>query len=218
MKRTIRNQARLLAGVVLLAWSAQASAADLTLLEGSKLRLTGKSTVHAYESTASRLEVSFKDDDARWTPEVKGAEAVQQVIRAGGVVGMEVTVPVTGLKSGKDGLDKNMYKALLAPKHPEIRFRMAGYEVRQGGSPDEMAIDAKGTLSVAGVDREVQMLTTAVREGEAVRMRGSVPLRMTQFGIKPPTMMMGTMRTSDEVVVHFDLLIGARGATMSKAE
>jgi hypothetical protein len=43
-----------------------------------------------------------------------------------------------------------------------------------------------------------------------------MPLRMTQFGIKPPTMMMGALRTSDDVVIHFDLLLDAKdGAALS---
>ena len=34
-----------------------------------------------------------------------------------------------------------------------------------------------------------------------------VPLLMSDYGIKPPTMMLGTMRTKNEVLVKFDLAL-----------
>ena len=46
----------------------------------------------------------------------------------------------------------------------------------------------------------------------------SVPLLMTQFGVKPPTMMMGSLRTADQVIVHFDLVMGGDAAATAKGE
>jgi hypothetical protein len=37
-----------------------------------------------------------------------------------------------------------------------------------------------------------------------------VPIKMTDFGIKPPTAIFGTLRTGDEVKVNFALTVGAR--------
>lgn len=189
---------------------AQAGSRELALQPGSKLWLTGSSTVSAYKSQASKLEVTFQHDPARWAAEAKGAEAVDRLIRAGGVTSMNVVVAVKGLHSPKEGLDKNMYKALKAEQYPEIRFRMTGYQVGEGTVPAESKLDAKGVLTVAGVDQEIRMAVTALREGDAVRLRASTPLLMSQFGIKPPKMMLGTLRTADKIVVHFDLLVGAK--------
>jgi len=97
---------------------------------------------------------------------------------------------------------------------------MLGHQVTAGAEPVETKIDAKGTLTIAGVVREIGMAVTAVREGSMVRLRGGAPLLMTQFGIKPPTMMMGALRTADQVVVSFDLLVGAKDVAgpVSQAE
>jgi polyisoprenoid-binding protein YceI len=187
-----------------------AAAADLSLAlqPGSKLGLNGTSTMHAWHADATQLNVLFTHEAAAWESALPRGEAMEKLIRAGGVKKLDLTVIVNGLKSGKDGLDKNMYKALLAEKHPEIRFVMAGYDVADA-QDGAMAIDAKGKITVAGVEREIAMKATAAREGDAIRLRGDVPLKMTWFNIKPPTMMMGTLRTGDEVTVHYDLLIGA---------
>ena len=190
----------------------QVLAGSVELQSGSKLWLDGKSSIHEFKSTASSLKTTFGQNEAVWPANATGGEAIERFLRAKGITSMEVVVGVTGLHSGKAGLDKNMYKALLAPKYPEIRFRMASYEIADGAKPGEMAIDATGALSVAGVEREIRMPVAAVREGETVRLRGSTPLLMSEYGIKPPTMMMGTLRTADKIVVSFDLLIGAKAS------
>jgi polyisoprenoid-binding protein YceI len=206
MNRALKG-AVVLVALALAAPLAHPADTALTLSPGSKLRLTGTSTVHEYAATASRLDASFGLEAAAWSASLPRGEAIERVIRERGVTSLEVTVPVTGLHSGKDGLDKNMYKALLATKYPEIRFVMSGYKVAEGSKPGETAIDARGKLTIAGVEKELGIAATAVREGDAVRLRGTVPLKMTTFGIKPPTMMMGTLRTSDDVTIHFDLLV-----------
>jgi hypothetical protein len=198
----------ILAAMAVAASNAGATDLNLSVQPGSKLGLKGTSTVHAWHADATRLTVLFTHEAAAWESALPRGEAIEKLIRAHGVKSIDLTVVVQGLKSGKDGLDKNMYKALLAEKHPEIRWVMAGYEVADA-KDGVLAIDAKGKVSVAGVEREVAMKATAAREGDAVRLRGEVPLKMTWFNIKPPTMMMGTVRTGDEVTVHYDLLIGA---------
>ena len=202
----------ILAALAATASLAHAEPGELVLRTGSKLWLTGSSTVHDYSSQASSLEVAFRCDPALWPADATGGDAIEGLIRAKGVTTIDVVVSVTGLKSGKDGLDRNMYKALLAPQHPEIRFTMAGYAIGAVSDSAGTAIDARGTLKVAGVEREILMSATARREGDAVRLRCDVPLLMTQFGIKPPKMMLGAIRTSDKVVVHIDLVIGAGNA------
>ena len=207
--RTLAALAALVAGASL----AQAAPGELTLQPGSALWLTGTSTVHDFKSQTSRLDVTFSCDPARGPAATTGAEAIDGLIRAQGVTAIDVVVAVTGLKSGKEGLDKNMYKALLAEQHPEIRFKVADYQVGAATDSAGTPIDTRGTLTVAGVEREITMSAVARREGDAIRIRGSVPLLMTQFGIKPPKMMLGAIKTSDKVVVHIDLLIGAADGT-----
>ncbi|NOT33009.1 MAG: YceI family protein [Candidatus Eisenbacteria bacterium] len=192
-------------------------AGRIELQAGSKLWLDGKSTVHEYKSTAASLKVSFEQDQTKWPTDATGAEAIERFLRAKGITSMDVVVAVTGLHSGKAGLDKNMYKALLAEKHPEIRFRMVSYEIAEGARPGELAIDATGTLRVAGVERELKMPVTFVRESDTVHLRGSASLLMSTFGIKPPTMMMGTLRTADLVVVSFDLQLESKDAVIGAA-
>jgi polyisoprenoid-binding protein YceI len=217
MKRSSRYAVLAVAAILFLA-PLRVLAAEVVLQPGSTLELQGKSTMHDFEAKASKLDATFKHDATAFPTGVANGTDLEKMIRAHGVTEMNVIVPVTGLHSGKDGLDKNMYKSLLAEKNPEIRFVMKSYEVADGANPGEMAITAKGALTVAGVEQPITMSAAAHRDGEVVKLHGSVPLLMTQFGIKPPRMMMGAIKVADQVVIGFDLVIGAGGDTVSKAE
>jgi polyisoprenoid-binding protein YceI len=173
----------LLAGLC-LALAAAAAAQEIVLGPGSVLWLEGDSTLHAYSSTATEVRVSGK-----WK-EALGAEQ------------FELEVPVRGLKSGKAKLDENMYEALNAGAHPVIRFELG--DVRVG---EDMALQALGTLSLAGVRRPVELHAKGIRRDGSLRVRGSKTLLMTDFGVNPPVMMLGTLRTRDKVTVHFDIFL-----------
>lgn len=194
------------AAIALVATAALAGPGDLSLQQGSKLSLKGTSTMHDYHSVATKLDVTIKSDAARWPAGRTGGEALESFIHSNGVTGVDVVVPVLGLKSGKEALDKNLYKSLKAETNPNIKFHMETYQVAAN------KIEAKGKLTVAGAEIALPIAVTAVREGELVRLKGDVPLKMTQFGIKPPTMMMGALKVKDDVTVSFDLLIGPAGA------
>jgi hypothetical protein len=74
-------------------------------------------------------------------------------------------------------------------------------EKRPGGST------AFGTLKVAGVEREIVLpMVTSLRNGKLLVM-GSVDLLMTDFGIAPPTAMMGVLKTDPKVTIKFETVL-----------
>jgi polyisoprenoid-binding protein YceI len=116
-------------------------------------------------------------------------------------------VPVADMKSHKDGLDKNMRKALLAEKHPAIEFVLEKYTASQPEGADSMIVKADGKLTIAGVTKPIQIEAGARHENNGLRLRGHETVLMSDYGIKPPVMMMGTVKTGKEVVVYFDLVL-----------
>ena len=209
MKSPLRT-ALILAALTLAATFAQAAGPSLVLRPESKLWLDGKSTVHAYTSKATKLEATIEHDPTAWANGPMNGEALEKLVRAKGVKSVDVVVPVAAMRSGKDGLDRNMQKALLATKHPDIHFVLSSYEAKDGAAAGDLLIDAKGTVTVAGVARDIAMTMKGVRAGDAIRLTSDVPLLMSWFKVKPPTMMMGSLRTADQVIVHFDLVMAAQ--------
>lgn len=173
--------------------------AELILGPGSKLWLEGDSTLHRYSSTAERInfsaEVSSSAPAQVLTPEA--------LIRGRLVRGLRVAVSVEGLKSGKSGLDANLRRTLNAEQHPDIVFTMSDYRVEASSAQDRVSV--RGTLNVAGKDKMITLdASLRWRDGNAV-IDGERDLLMTDFGMEPPKLMMGALRTDDKVVVKFHL-------------
>jgi polyisoprenoid-binding protein YceI len=182
------------------------------VLKTARLSLDGKSTLHAFTSATTTVEMrsalnAALGSDGDW-PAVLRPEAVKS---------FEVRIPVKSLKSDKEGLDKNMYKALKAEQHPAITFQVRSYQI--GAMNDGvLPIKVAGALSVAGVEREaeVKLETRATEEGLSVT--GEKELLMTDFGINPPKFMLGTLKTDNRIVIRFSLVLGLSQPVMAEAK
>lgn len=172
---------------------------------GSTVWLEGKSTMHDYESRTSTL--SFSLNWVPQTPPPPDAASVEALIRGGKVHSLQLGVPVEPMRSGKSGLDKNLQKALQATKFPVIRFQLGHYTVSPITGSDTLAVKADGTLSVAGHERAIAMTATLCRDERGVWLTGTQPLLMSEYDVHPPKMMLGAIKTSDRIVVHYRLLL-----------
>jgi polyisoprenoid-binding protein YceI len=118
-----------------------------------------------------------------------------------------VTIPVTSIKSEHAKMDKLMADALKAKENPEIRFEMTSATPKKADA-DAFVLETKGKLTIAGVTREVTFDVQGSRNADGkYTLVGQAPIRMTQYGIKPPTAMMGTIKTGDDVKVTFRWIV-----------
>ncbi len=159
-------------------------------LASAKVTLAGTSNLHDYTATTTsvrltRLQVASGADLAALTT-------------PGTVQAFEIAIPAASLHSTRDGLDKNMHKALKAKEFADIVFRLSRLE------PKGSALRAIGVLRLAGVEKEIAFdLVTATKNGSLV-VTGSVDLLMTDFGIPAPKAMMGMLKTDPKVTISFE--------------
>ena len=184
----------------------RSASAGAVLGAGSRLWLTGKSTMHDYHSAAAEWSVAMTPRTGFAEP--ADAPAAEKLVRESGVAKVVVSVPVAKLHSEKDGLDKNLQKALKADKFPTIDVTLSSYTVTPTG--DSLGITAEGEITVAGKTTPLKLEGVGRPTPEGLRVTGRKPLLMTSFDVKPPKMMMGTIKTKDEVVIHWDLLLAPR--------
>ena len=158
------------------------------------LSITGTSTMHPYTVSTKTLKV---------TGGIAAAADLNALLQPGALQAFELQIPLNAFTSDKDGLTKQMFKAMKADKHPVITFKLDKYTVAP--SPTGMTITPAGTLTVAGVEKPIEMVLQAKEQNGALQIRGSRELLMTDFGIKPPTMFMGMLKTHDKVTIQFEL-------------
>ncbi len=190
---------RILPAILLLAVSlAHAAPVTLTPSRKSRVRLEGDSTLHPYWSEAAAFTATLTVDADSPT-----ASAVAAAAAAGKPVTMRVSIPVANLKSEHSGLDKNLRKALSADKNPDIVYALERYEAAP--VKDGQLVGVRGTLTIAGSSQPVVLTATATVTGDAYVVEGEQQLLMTDYGIKPPTLMMGAVKVANPIVVKYHL-------------
>jgi polyisoprenoid-binding protein YceI len=173
--------------------AAPAAVRALHLAPGASLKILGDSTLHKWEARATSLTI---------TGELSKAGEPLAAATDQGLSKLALATLVTGLKSGEgSSMDKNMHKALEAEQFAEITFNLKGYELKGG------AVTAKGDLSIHGVSKAVELPGTVSAKDGGLAVKGSYPLKMSDYGVKPPVMMMGTVRVKDEVTIDYDFVL-----------
>lgn len=169
------------------------------LAPGSSVRIDGTSNVHSYRSRSTTVsaEVVLGPAAVNNTP----AGQFQQALGNRRIQQLVATIPVQSLKSDKAKLDKKMYAALgTAP----IVFRLSSYTVTSANTTAHTyVLRASGSLTVAGHAQPVSLTATATVTPQQLSLRGATHLRMTQFGITPPTALLGALITDDAITVHY---------------
>lgn len=158
------------------------------------LSINGTSTMHDYTVTTKALKVSAA---------IATAVDPKGLLQPGALQGFELQIPVNTFTSDKDGLTKQMFKVMKAEKHPTVTFKLNGYTVESAAGG--ITIKPAGTLTVAGVEKPIDMVLDVKEQAGTLQVRGSRDLLMTDFGIKPPTMFMGMLKTHDKVTITFEL-------------
>lgn len=156
----------------------------------SKLEVQGTSTLHDWEIEAE---------------EMSGKASINMESRQLTVDALNFAVKSRSLKSGKSSMDNNTFKALKTEKYPTINFVLTSIESTSGSYPT-YKLNAKGNLTIAGVTREVSMPVTAAVHGEQIAFKGRYEFNMTDYKIDPPTALMGTIKTGDELTIDFEIL------------
>jgi polyisoprenoid-binding protein YceI len=175
---------------------------------GSKLRIDGDSSVHAW-SVESQIIGGFMEFEANFPD-----SAAQTPTAVNGKV--EVAIPVRSLKSGKRPMDNIMYETMKQAQHPKIEYRLLELKPKKaaGSTPE---FDAKGALTVAGVTRTNTMPVTVQRVDQTkLKVTGTANLKMTDFGMKPPSppvpLVGKLITTADDVKITFEWLTGQGNA------
>lgn len=158
---------------------------------------------HDLRLRATRLEGSARIDGDRVACEVAVPVAG---LRVEGQVARGAVVPL-GEKDHRE-IEGNLRspRVLDAAAHPDVRFRGEGR--REGGR-----LGLSGELTIRGAARPLAVdVTLEPAGGDALRARGEVRLRQTDWGIEPYRALLGALKVQDGVRITFDLRIVPAGA------
>lgn len=152
----------------------------------SNMYIDGTSSLHDWTETVEEMSGSVSLD-------LEG-KAISKIKM------LNVSVPVKSIKSGKSGMDKNTYAALNADDHPNIKFALKSY------AKSDKKLTLTGNLTISGTTKLVKIQSTYEVKETSIEVEGKHTFKMTEFEVDPPTAMMGTIKTGDEITIRFNLV------------
>lgn len=168
-------------------------------LASARVSLAGTSNIHEWTASTTDVRVTRLALGG-------GVTGAAVIAHPAGVEAFEVAIRAVSLSSPKEGIDKNMHKALKAAEFKDITFRLVRLEVKP-------ALRAVGILKIAGVEREVAFDLKTAATASALTITGDVPLLMTDFGIAAPKAMLGMLKTDPKVTVTFEVVLAVPGTS-----
>ncbi|MBI3793216.1 MAG: YceI family protein [Nitrospinae bacterium] len=129
---------------------------------------------------------------------------------------VEKKQPVTGelfvaagtFRSGVGRRDADIREILQSAKYPQIIFSISGIE----SGPDVKfsrlsgAMVVKGVLDFKGKKKEIALPVQATPKGDKLLVDGKLELKLSDFGITPPTFGYFLGRTSDNITLTLHLV------------
>ena len=197
MKTNIKTTLLALA-IVLPASGAWTVANEMLVLQPqSRLWIDGTSSIRSFSCKAAEVNAVV---------EATGPNAIPQLLLADkGVKSVRVTVPAERLDCGNGTMNEHMRKAIKLTEFDSIEFRLTDYDVAR--SADGVSGTLNGTLLLGGVTKPVTLKADGKPEGGMLHITGSYDLDMTEYGLKPPTLMFGRIKVGRTVKVNYDLLL-----------
>lgn len=217
-----RSSTLLLLAVLTLAGASRAVASTkLVAAAPSALELAGTSNVTDWRCRGTSLQTAMEVAE----PVEKINTVIDRIedgnigvwkgdVSSGSIAAptFQMEIPIASLRCGNKVMERDMNRALKAEQHPTINFRFKELRgpVRHDIDTNVFRAQIAGELVLAGKRREILVNVNAERvTRERFRLRAEMPLRMTDFGITPPTAMFGMVKAADELTVKFDLMMEA---------
>jgi hypothetical protein len=156
----------------------------------SSITISGTSSLHDWHEKAEDFKIDL---------ELTSGKSFLPVIS-----NVLFSCKVTSITSDNSLMTNKTHDAFGAEKYPEILFWSDG-QSSLVSSNDGFSTTIKGKLYINGVKKQVSVPVEAQISGDQLLVRGSKSLNMVDYSIKPPTAILGTLKTGEEVTVTFDL-------------
>ena len=177
--------------IVILFQSSFAGAQNKYVLDKAKssLKVTGTSTLHDWHMAVTDFSGSFT---------ALFNENMDLVIDAGDFV-----CDAASITSDNSLMDDKAHNALKTDRYKKIEFDLskATALVVNGGTIDSQI---GGQLQISGQKHVATLPIKGTIDTDGnVTLKGEVDVKMSDYSIKPPTALMGAVKSGDDVTIHY---------------
>lgn len=156
------------------------------------IKVLGTSNVHDWTMTAKDVESSgiFNFNTRNELTDISS---------------LKFSVVAKSLKSEKTSMDGRTYKSMKADQFPKVTYQLTTATVTMV-QDNKYAIQTTGLLSIAGKTQTISMKVMAlVNADRSISCHGTQKLMLTDYGIEPPSFMLGAMKVGNDLQIRFEL-------------
>lgn len=178
---------------ILIGVSSHAQHYQLAADSAITMTVTGTSTLHG------------------WTVAVNEVKAVpQKLVVADGATKAIENFTFDAVISSMDGgrgasMNSKITNALKATEHPLITYTqnepLVFSEMDDEGNFKSIST---GTLKMVGMEKEISIEVMGQQSADGLLLKGTKPLKFSEFDIAPPSAMFGQIVCGDDIAVHFE--------------
>ncbi len=114
----------------------------------------------------------------------------------------DITLELISLKSDNEKRDEHMREALHVKTHPNTFFKLKEVVKESDG------YHLLGVLTLNNQPKEINTKADIADQNGFVSLKGDFKIKMSEFGIEPPTLLFLSVR--DDVVISYDLILAKR--------
>jgi len=165
---------------------------SFTVMKDFNVTIHGTSNLHEWDE---KVGIVSGNSSVKWN--VDGSFDIETV---------SIKMDVRSIRSDKGSvMDNNTYKALKGEAHPQITFAL-NKTLKAMQFHSAKIIPAKGKLTIAGVTKPIDMQVKVFMHNKGkMSFEGSQVIKMTDYGISPPTAIFGTLKTGNIIVLKYKI-------------
>lgn len=181
----------------------------ILLLMMTVLNLNAQTTSYQSIPSNSTIQVSGSSNLHDWIMKAETINSAAAFTFKNGklsdMTALNFSVKVTNLKNSDNLLNKRAYKALNAEEYSTINFKLSSAAATPLAN-GHYTIKAIGKLQISGTTKDVVLYADAVQNNDkTISCTGSEKLKMTDYGIKPPSFLLGALKVTDGVIISYNL-------------
>ena len=161
--------------------------------EKGKVEVTGTSTLHGWKATAGEFGFS--------------GGALSLNAEGTSIDSFRFHVQVESLDGGRGAaMNKKIRDAFNAEANPRIEYLQSEPAVVSAIAGDgTFTVQSKGSLSMAGQTREIELELQGAKTDEGVKISTVKEMKMSDFEIEPPSAMFGQIVCGDDIKVIIEM-------------
>lgn len=123
----------------------------------------------------------------------------------------EIHVDAASFGTGVALRNRHLRDEMETERYPFIRFVLDRVTPSDRASDRGRAVTLHGRLTIKAATREVEIPATVVRDGGAIVVDGQLPVKFTEYGMRPPTRLGGATRVRDDLTLRFHAVFRRAG-------